>query len=279
MRPEPEPPRKMIPSRRIQSRIDSIESSIERMKHAEHCGASSKPTLNQTGELNDATWLTRIAFSSAWKVSASSSRGEVPALDAPAGDRVGDARDHLLDAALALGRGHAAAEVLLRDDVRRGLRPELRELDVALLERGTALAGDQRVARLPLDLVERVAARNREVAPRRDARLLVEDAVHVLLLLRCLRRLLGGGHPVLPGRDVELLPAPGAKRASCERIGDARTRVGRHKKAALCRKIARASTSGSTGREARRSAAARDAQPTAPVTSSVPASAASTITG
>ena len=30
--PEPEPPRKMIPSRRIQSRIDSIESSIERMK-------------------------------------------------------------------------------------------------------------------------------------------------------------------------------------------------------------------------------------------------------
>src|SRR6201995_3691013 len=44
--PEPEPPRKMIPSRRIQSRIESIESSIERIKHAEHCGLSSKPTLN-----------------------------------------------------------------------------------------------------------------------------------------------------------------------------------------------------------------------------------------
>jgi hypothetical protein len=71
--PEPEPPRKMIPSRRIQSRIDSIESSIERMKHAEHCGCASKPTLNHTGELNDAYWLTRIAFSSASKVSASSS--------------------------------------------------------------------------------------------------------------------------------------------------------------------------------------------------------------
>ncbi len=66
----------MIPSRRIQSRIDSIESSIERMKHAEHCGVSSKPTLNQTGELNDAYWLTRIAFSSAWKVSASSSEAK-----------------------------------------------------------------------------------------------------------------------------------------------------------------------------------------------------------
>ena len=62
-----------MPSRRIQSRIDSIESSIERMKHAEHCGRSSKPTLNQTGELKAAYWLTRIAFSSASKVSASSS--------------------------------------------------------------------------------------------------------------------------------------------------------------------------------------------------------------
>src|ERR687891_1226765 len=71
--PEPDPPRKMIPSRRIQSRIDSIESSIERMKHAEHCGFSSKPTLNHTGELKEAYWFTRIAFSSASKVSASSS--------------------------------------------------------------------------------------------------------------------------------------------------------------------------------------------------------------
>src|SRR5436305_4729050 len=53
--PEPEPPGKMLPSRRIQSRIDSIESSIERMKHAEHCGFSSKPTLNQTGELKAAS--------------------------------------------------------------------------------------------------------------------------------------------------------------------------------------------------------------------------------
>src|ERR671935_2441150 len=69
--PEPEPPRKMMPSRRIQSRIDSIESSIERMKQAEHCGFSSKPTLNQTGELKEASWLTRIAFSSASNASAS----------------------------------------------------------------------------------------------------------------------------------------------------------------------------------------------------------------
>ena len=34
--PEPEPPRKMLPSRVFQSRIDSIVSSTLRIKHAEH---------------------------------------------------------------------------------------------------------------------------------------------------------------------------------------------------------------------------------------------------
>src|ERR671915_286490 len=38
--PEPEPPR--------------------RMKQAEHCGFSSKPTLNQTGELKAASWWSRM---------------------------------------------------------------------------------------------------------------------------------------------------------------------------------------------------------------------------
>src|SRR5213079_2188386 len=76
--PEPDPPRKMTPSRRIQSRIDSIESSIERMKHAEHCGVVSKPTLNQTGLLKEAYWLTRIAFSSASNDSASSVSAKYP---------------------------------------------------------------------------------------------------------------------------------------------------------------------------------------------------------
>src|SRR3954449_13180224 len=58
--PEPEPPRKMRPSRVFQSRIESIVSSTERMKHAEHCGCSSKPTLNQTGLLNAAIWCRRM---------------------------------------------------------------------------------------------------------------------------------------------------------------------------------------------------------------------------
>src|SRR6201990_1597139 len=52
--PEPEPPRKMLPSLVFQSRIESMLSSTLRMKQAEHCGRSSKPTLNQTGELKAA---------------------------------------------------------------------------------------------------------------------------------------------------------------------------------------------------------------------------------
>src|SRR2546421_6982363 len=54
--PEPDPPRKVIPSLVFQSRIGSLAVWTERMKQAEHCGLSSKPTLNQTGELNAAIW-------------------------------------------------------------------------------------------------------------------------------------------------------------------------------------------------------------------------------
>src|SRR3954465_285302 len=76
--PEPEPPRKMRPSRVFQSRIDSIVSSTLRMKQAEHCGDSSKPTLNHTGELNAAIWLSRMCASSASKVFPSSSDAKYP---------------------------------------------------------------------------------------------------------------------------------------------------------------------------------------------------------
>src|SRR5215212_3305677 len=69
--PEPEPPRKIIPSLVFQERIDSIVSSTDRMKHAEHCGCSTKPTLNHTGELNAAIWWSRMWVSSCSKVSAS----------------------------------------------------------------------------------------------------------------------------------------------------------------------------------------------------------------
>ena len=91
--------------------------------------------------------------------------GEVLLRARPAGDRVDHAADQLLDAALALGRAHLAAEVLRDDDVGGLLRPELRNLDVALLEDDLALlVADHRRADFPLDLVERIDARQREIA-------------------------------------------------------------------------------------------------------------------
>src|SRR5208283_1725736 len=74
--PEPEPPLKIIPSLRYQPRIDSIESSTLRMKHAEHCGFASMPTLKYTGLLNEAFWVSRRWRSSARKVSRASELGK-----------------------------------------------------------------------------------------------------------------------------------------------------------------------------------------------------------
>src|SRR6187431_465517 len=74
--PEPEPPRKIVPSLVFQARIDSIVSSTLRMKQAEHCGCSSKPTLNQTGLLNAAFWWSRMWVSSISNASASPSEAK-----------------------------------------------------------------------------------------------------------------------------------------------------------------------------------------------------------
>src|SRR6478735_1556669 len=71
LRPAPEPPLKMKPSSLYQFRIESIESSTERMKHAETCWGEAVPTLNQTGELNEKYWCTSSQVSSCSKTSAS----------------------------------------------------------------------------------------------------------------------------------------------------------------------------------------------------------------
>src|SRR5829696_2367323 len=70
--PDPDPPLKIMPSSTYQLRIDGMVSETDRMKQAEHCGSGSTPTLNQTGELKAAFWLTSRWVSSAWKASASS---------------------------------------------------------------------------------------------------------------------------------------------------------------------------------------------------------------
>ena len=73
LEPVPEPYLNSIPSVFARSRIDSIESRTELMKHAEHCGFGSMPTLNQTGELNEACW-----WSSRNASSSSNARSEAP---------------------------------------------------------------------------------------------------------------------------------------------------------------------------------------------------------
>src|SRR6188472_2852147 len=70
-RPAPEPPLKMKPSSLYQLRIESIESSTERMKQAETCCGDGVPTLNQTGLLKEKYWLTSSQVSSCSKTSAS----------------------------------------------------------------------------------------------------------------------------------------------------------------------------------------------------------------
>ena len=57
--PAPEPPLKMKPSSLYQLRIESIESSTERMKQALTCCGLAVPTLNQTGLLKLKTWCSR----------------------------------------------------------------------------------------------------------------------------------------------------------------------------------------------------------------------------
>src|SRR3989344_670548 len=51
--PDPDPPEKINISVRYHSAIDSLSSVMDKIKHAEHCGFFSTPTLNQTGELNE----------------------------------------------------------------------------------------------------------------------------------------------------------------------------------------------------------------------------------
>src|SRR5205814_2582282 len=71
--PVPDPNLKSMPSVLASVRIESIVSSTELMKHAEHWGAFSNPQLNHTGLLNAAFWYTRICFRSSLNARRSSS--------------------------------------------------------------------------------------------------------------------------------------------------------------------------------------------------------------
>ena len=70
--PDPDPPLKMRASVEYHSRIDSMESSTDRMKQADACwGTPATPMLNHTGELKAARWVIRSWASSSRKASRS----------------------------------------------------------------------------------------------------------------------------------------------------------------------------------------------------------------
>ena len=158
--PAPEPPLKIRPSSRYQFRIESMVSSTARMKQAETCCGDEVPTLNQTGELNANTWCSSIQVSSWEKISSSCRGGEVAVLSAGVGVRRDNPVDDLLQAGLAARCADSATEVLAGDDVGGVDRPEVGELDTALLEVDGAVApvGQHHVAALPGHLVVRMDA-------------------------------------------------------------------------------------------------------------------------
>ena len=171
--PEPEPPLKMMPSSRYQLRIASMVSSTARMKHAlallwDALHADVEPHRRvERGALVHEHVLELVAECLRFSVV-----DEVPVADAPVGDRVDDAVDHLAQRPLPFGQPERAAEVLLGDDVRRVERPIGRELDVGL-EEGIAPVlevRDARIAALPLHGVVRIDRRVGEVPSDPDSR-------------------------------------------------------------------------------------------------------------
>src|SRR5215212_9693465 len=163
LRPAPEPPLKMKPSSLYQLRIESIESSTDRMKHAETCCGDGR-------------------------------RCEVAVVDAGLGVGLHDPVDELLEAPLPRLGADRAAEVLRGDDRARVHRPEVRELHPTLLEDGLAglpvLLDD--VAALPGDLVVGVGAGRAEDTLDRQAGLVMACAPRPQR--RGLRRLRRIGH-------------------------------------------------------------------------------------
>ena len=151
---------------------------------------------------------------------------EVAALEAPLGDRVGDAVDHLAQRRLALGGAGGAAEVLLGDDVGGVQRPRGGELHAELLEgdRPVPEVGDPRVAVLPRQLVVGVDPFGGEVAADADAGLLrcechgVGPSLGVVVV--CGRWGEASGGPL----DRNLCPPVVVTTRSCGRIASRRPR-------------------------------------------------------
>jgi hypothetical protein len=129
---------------------------------------------------------------------------EVATLPPPLGDSAGHSRQHLLDAALTLGRTGLTPEILLCHDVGGILAPRLRKFDIPLLEGHLLTLADPRVASFPFDRVERIHARLAEIAPDRKTLATVTLAD---CSLGCVQNRHCNSFPPLLGRiEFSLLP-------------------------------------------------------------------------
>ena len=98
------------------------------------------------------------------------SRSEVPILLPPIGNRARHALRQLFDARFAFRAAHRAIEILLRHDIRGGLRPKRRDFDLGLFENQFIVTiHNPRRAFFPNEFIERVNARHGKIARQRQA--------------------------------------------------------------------------------------------------------------
>ena len=158
--PEPEPPWKISPSSLYQSRIESIESSTERMKQALTCCLELVPDVEPDRRVEAEHLVQQHPGQLVVEDLGVLLGGEVAVLLAGAAVLADDPVDDLAQAGLALRGADGAAEVLGRHDVGRVDAPEVGELHPALLEvhRAVAPVRHHDVAALPGHLVVGVHA-------------------------------------------------------------------------------------------------------------------------
>ena len=179
--PVPDPHLKSMPSVLARVRMLSSESCTELMKQAEHCGLRVADDAEfhalrlriPVPVLRVGVGLDAIAADvephrrverrlllqqQVGELVVEDGRvfggAEVAARNAPVANGLSHAGDQRADAALALGRADRAVQIFAGDNVGRGHRPVLGDLDIFLLEDDAALGvGDLREAELPLELV------------------------------------------------------------------------------------------------------------------------------
>ena len=193
--PEPEPPRKMRPSRVFQSRIESIVSSTREDEAGRALRGLLEAHVEPDRRIERRDLVQQDVASARPRTRRRPPRRRSSRAHDPSRRSCPTTRETIcLTERSRVGDVELPAEVLLGDDVGRVLRPRLRELDVLLPERA-----DGGGAQLPLHRVERMHARPREQAPHAQGL-----GGPMRLRERGLRRRLFHGACHLPRRPADL---------------------------------------------------------------------------